>query len=136
MAHLSVALLGTPRVECNGAPIAVDTRQAIALHAYLEVTGEPQGRDALAALLWPPPAPTTIPSPSPATAAWRPLTRRRRSTGPTAGEPTWWLNFRADPNARVTLKDGARPVRARAAEGEERRPPGRDLEPAELGARG
>jgi deazaflavin-dependent oxidoreductase (nitroreductase family) len=38
-----------------------------------------------------------------------------------AGEPAWWLNLRAEPNASVTLKDGARPVRARAAEGEERR---------------
>ena len=37
-----------------------------------------------------------------------------------AGEPAWWLNLRAQPNASVTLKDGARPVRARAAEGEER----------------
>ncbi len=30
------------------------------------------------------------------------------------------LNLQAHPNASVTLKDGARPVRARAAEGEER----------------
>ena len=37
-----------------------------------------------------------------------------------AGEPAWWLNLRAEPNASVTLKDGARQVRARAAEGEER----------------
>jgi deazaflavin-dependent oxidoreductase (nitroreductase family) len=36
------------------------------------------------------------------------------------GAPAWWLNLRAQPNASVTLKDGARPVRARAAEGEER----------------
>ena len=33
----------------------------------------------------------------------------------------WWLNLRAQPDASVTLKDGARAVRARAAEGEERR---------------
>jgi deazaflavin-dependent oxidoreductase (nitroreductase family) len=37
-----------------------------------------------------------------------------------AGEPAWWLNLRARPDASVTLKDGARPVRARAAQGEER----------------
>jgi F420H(2)-dependent quinone reductase len=37
-----------------------------------------------------------------------------------AGEPAWWLNLQAQPNASVTLKDGDRPVRARAAEGEER----------------
>ena len=37
------------------------------------------------------------------------------------GEPAWWLNLRARPDASVTLKNGARPVRARAADGEERR---------------
>jgi deazaflavin-dependent oxidoreductase (nitroreductase family) len=37
-----------------------------------------------------------------------------------AGEPAWWLNLRSQPNANVTLKDGARPVRARAAAGAER----------------
>ena len=37
-----------------------------------------------------------------------------------AGEPAWWLNLQAHPNASVTLKDGARSVRGRAAEGEER----------------
>jgi deazaflavin-dependent oxidoreductase (nitroreductase family) len=33
-----------------------------------------------------------------------------------AGEPAWWLNLRAWPDARVELKDGTRLVRARAAE--------------------
>ena len=37
-----------------------------------------------------------------------------------AGEPAWWLNLRARPAAQVTLKNGARSVRARAAQGEER----------------
>jgi deazaflavin-dependent oxidoreductase (nitroreductase family) len=37
-----------------------------------------------------------------------------------AGEPAWWLNLRARPEARVTLKGGARAVHARAAQGEER----------------
>jgi F420H(2)-dependent quinone reductase len=36
------------------------------------------------------------------------------------GEPAWWLNLRAYPDARVDLADGSRPVRARAAEGDER----------------
>ncbi len=36
------------------------------------------------------------------------------------GAPAWWLNLRAQPNASVTLKDGARPVRGRTAEGKER----------------
>ncbi|PRY00491.1 nitroreductase/quinone reductase family protein [Allonocardiopsis opalescens] len=36
------------------------------------------------------------------------------------GEPAWWLNLRADPDATVELVDGRRPVRARAAVGDER----------------
>jgi deazaflavin-dependent oxidoreductase (nitroreductase family) len=37
-----------------------------------------------------------------------------------AGEPAWWLNLLAHPDAWVELRDGSRTVRARAAEGEER----------------
>ena len=37
------------------------------------------------------------------------------------GEPAWWLNLQAHPDAIVELKDGPRLVTARAAEGEERR---------------
>jgi deazaflavin-dependent oxidoreductase (nitroreductase family) len=36
------------------------------------------------------------------------------------GEPAWWLNLQAHPDASVELASGARLVRARAAEGEER----------------
>jgi deazaflavin-dependent oxidoreductase (nitroreductase family) len=36
------------------------------------------------------------------------------------GDPAWWLNLQAHPDARVHLADGPRPVRARAAEGDER----------------
>lgn len=36
------------------------------------------------------------------------------------GEPAWWLNLQAHPDARVDLADGPRPVRARAAVGDER----------------
>jgi len=36
------------------------------------------------------------------------------------GEPAWWLNLQADPDARVELKDGPRAVTAHAAEGDER----------------
>jgi deazaflavin-dependent oxidoreductase (nitroreductase family) len=36
------------------------------------------------------------------------------------GEPAWWLNLRAHPEARVDLAGGPRPVRGRAAEGDER----------------
>jgi F420H(2)-dependent quinone reductase len=36
------------------------------------------------------------------------------------GEPAWWLNLQADPNARADLADGQRLVTARAAAGAER----------------
>ena len=36
------------------------------------------------------------------------------------GEPAWWLNLQVNPAAIVVLADGQRPVRARAAAGEER----------------
>ena len=36
------------------------------------------------------------------------------------GEPGWWLNLQEHPDARVDLADGSRPVRARAAQGDER----------------
>jgi deazaflavin-dependent oxidoreductase (nitroreductase family) len=36
------------------------------------------------------------------------------------GEPAWWLNLQAYPDATVELGDGRRTVRARAAEGDER----------------
>jgi F420H(2)-dependent quinone reductase len=36
------------------------------------------------------------------------------------GEPAWWLNLQAHPNARVQLADGPRLVTARAAAGAER----------------
>jgi F420H(2)-dependent quinone reductase len=35
------------------------------------------------------------------------------------GEPAWWLNLQAHPNARADLADGPRSVKARAAEGTE-----------------
>ena len=36
------------------------------------------------------------------------------------GEPAWWLNLQAHPDAKVVLVDGPRLVRARAAHGDER----------------
>lgn len=36
------------------------------------------------------------------------------------GEPAWWLNLQANPEASVDLVDGRRAVRGRAAVGEER----------------
>jgi DNA-binding SARP family transcriptional activator len=51
--RLSLSLLGSPRIELDGKPIAVDTRKAVALLAYLAITHQPHSREALAALLWP-----------------------------------------------------------------------------------
>src|SRR5438045_3584979 len=49
---LRLFLLGSPRVEYDGAPMEVDTRKATALLAYLAVTGQGYTRDSLATLLW------------------------------------------------------------------------------------
>ena len=53
MPRLALHLLGSPRIECDGTPIEIDTRKAVALIAYLVVTGQRHGRDILATLLWP-----------------------------------------------------------------------------------
>ena len=53
MPHLTLLLLGPPRIELDGMEAAVDTRKAVALVAYLAVTGQRQSRDTLAGLLWP-----------------------------------------------------------------------------------
>ncbi len=53
MTVLRIYLFGSPVVELDGEPIHVDTRKAIALFAYLVVTGTSHSRDHLAALLWP-----------------------------------------------------------------------------------
>ena len=37
-----------------------------------------------------------------------------------AGEPAWWLNLQANPDAEVETNAGARPVTARTALGDER----------------
>ncbi|HEX6383906.1 MAG TPA: tetratricopeptide repeat protein [Anaerolineae bacterium] len=53
MSQLTVRLLGPPQVEVDGVSIEVDTRKAIALLAYLAVTGQVHRRSTLAVLLWP-----------------------------------------------------------------------------------
>src|SRR5579872_3571322 len=50
---LRLALLGSPIVEVGGRPLAVDTRKATALLAFLAVEGGAHRRDTLAGLLWP-----------------------------------------------------------------------------------
>jgi hypothetical protein len=53
MSRLALFLLGPPRIECNGEPIEIRRRKAMALIVYLAVTGRGHSRDALATLLWP-----------------------------------------------------------------------------------
>ena len=50
---LRIALLGSPLIEVDEKPFAVDTRKATALLAYLAISGRPAGRDVVAGLLWP-----------------------------------------------------------------------------------
>ena len=53
MSRLALLLLGPPRIECDGEPVEIRRRKAIALIIYLAVTGQSHSRDALATLLWP-----------------------------------------------------------------------------------
>ncbi|MCP4518235.1 MAG: hypothetical protein GY824_23770, partial [Delftia sp.] len=53
MSELALHFLGPPRVELDGAAITVDRRKALALLAYLALTGRAHSRDALATLFWP-----------------------------------------------------------------------------------
>jgi DNA-binding SARP family transcriptional activator len=53
MPTLLIRLLGSPKIEIDGVPIALDRNKAIALLVYLAVTGRSHQRDTLATLLWP-----------------------------------------------------------------------------------
>ena len=53
MSRLAVYLLGSPRVELDGEQVHIPRRKALALLAYLAITGREHSRDALAAFLWP-----------------------------------------------------------------------------------
>ena len=50
---VSLFLFGAPRIESDGAPVAVSRRKALALLAYLAAEPRPHSRESLAALLWP-----------------------------------------------------------------------------------
>ena len=50
---LEITLLGPPRVERDGEPVAFDTRKATALLAHLALAERPRSREALCELLWP-----------------------------------------------------------------------------------
>jgi DNA-binding SARP family transcriptional activator len=53
MAHLSFRLFGAPRLQCDGAPVRIVRRRAIACAVYLAVTGREVSRETLAAVFWP-----------------------------------------------------------------------------------
>ncbi|MFN2189635.1 MAG: ATP-binding protein, partial [Candidatus Promineifilaceae bacterium] len=53
MAGIKLFLLGPPRIEVDGQVAEPDTRKAVALLAYLALSGERLSRDALAVFLWP-----------------------------------------------------------------------------------
>jgi DNA-binding SARP family transcriptional activator/tetratricopeptide (TPR) repeat protein len=50
---LKISLLGAPRVEVDGLQLGVDTRKAVAMLAFLAVTGHTHSRAVIADLLWP-----------------------------------------------------------------------------------
>ena len=50
---VQITLLGAPSVTRDGAPVALDTRKALALIAHLALRDRPRSRDALGDLLWP-----------------------------------------------------------------------------------
>ena len=53
MPDLKLFLLGSPRVECAGEPVAIELRKALALLVYLSLTERSHSRDTLATLFWP-----------------------------------------------------------------------------------
>ena len=53
MTSLTIRLLGPPQVESDGVALTFATRKAVALLAYLAVTGARPTRDALATMFWP-----------------------------------------------------------------------------------
>ena len=53
MSKLSLTLFGAPHIELDETPISIGHSKAVALLAYLVVTGRPHTRESLAAFLWP-----------------------------------------------------------------------------------
>jgi predicted ATPase/DNA-binding SARP family transcriptional activator len=52
MSRLALHLFGSPHIKLDGKPIDIRRRKAIALIAYLAMTGQSHSRDALATLFW------------------------------------------------------------------------------------
>ena len=53
MPYLSLTLLGSPQVQLNGMPVEIAAQKALALLAYLAITGVSHRRDFFATLFWP-----------------------------------------------------------------------------------
>jgi DNA-binding SARP family transcriptional activator len=53
MTDTNLYLFGAPRLEYHNQPVAIDTRKALALCAYLLIAGKPQSRHKLAAVFRP-----------------------------------------------------------------------------------
>jgi len=53
MSKLSLYFFGAPRIELEDKPLSVGHNKAIALLAYLALTGQPHTRESLATFLWP-----------------------------------------------------------------------------------
>jgi predicted ATPase/DNA-binding SARP family transcriptional activator len=53
MRNIKFVLFGTPQLERNGRPTTISRRKAMAMLAYLGVTGQTHSRDSLATLFWP-----------------------------------------------------------------------------------
>ena len=81
--RLTLEFLGPPRVVRDGTLVVVDTRKAVALLAYLAVTGQPHGRDASLAVLWP-----EYDQPSARASLRRTLSAPGRGSGATGSR--WW----------------------------------------------
>lgn len=96
---LRLFLLGSPRIERDGDAVRVDTRKAVALLAYLAVSGQPQSRESLAELLWPEYGPDRS----------RASLRRTLSAVNRALGPGWLVTdrdtVRVDPTAWIDVED-------------------------------
>ena len=53
MSRLRLLLFGSPQVEIDGTAVEISRHKAVAILAYLAVTGEKHSRDKLAAMFWP-----------------------------------------------------------------------------------
>lgn len=53
MSQLRITLFGPPRIELDGSVVTVGRRKAVALLAFLAMSGQAQSRDTIATLFWP-----------------------------------------------------------------------------------